>query len=105
VGGDAESDDADDRIGEDMTADYGRSADRSDPRYRGAGNIGNADAGAIGGERGVDYSSEMGGGAADTGLAGQYNENAHVRSVYDRTTDEPGSSDEGEREDRDETMT
>jgi hypothetical protein len=57
-----------------------------------------------GGDRGVDYPSEMGGGAPDTGLAEQYNENARVRSVYDRTTDEPGSFDKGERPDRDETL-
>jgi hypothetical protein len=57
-----------------------------------------------GGERGVDYGSEMGGGAPSTGHAGQYNQWAGVRSLYDRSTDEPGTFDEGERSDEDETL-
>jgi hypothetical protein len=55
-------------------------------------------------EDGVDYSSEMGGGASSTGRADAYNPSARVRSVYDRSTDEPGSFDEGERPREDETL-
>jgi hypothetical protein len=54
---------------------------------------------------GVDYSSEMGGGAPKTGQTDTYNERAHVRSIYDRPTDEPGSFDESERRGEDETLT
>ena len=56
-------------------------------------------------ERSVDYGTELGGGASSTGLSGQYNQRAGVRSVYDRSADEPGSFDEGERPDEDETLT
>lgn len=58
-----------------------------------------------GGEHEVDYSTEMGGGAPRTGLADTLNPGAHVRDVLDRTTDEPGSFDEGEHPDGDETLT
>ena len=57
------------------------------------------------GEREVDYSTEMGGGAPGTGQADTFNPGAHVRDARDRTTDEPGSFDEGERPDVDETLT
>ncbi len=57
------------------------------------------------GEREVDYASDMGGGAPDTGQADTFNPGAHVRDVSDRTTDEPGSFDEGEHSDEDETLT
>jgi hypothetical protein len=56
-------------------------------------------------DRGVDYGSEMGGGASSTDLAGQYNQGAGVQSIYDRSSDEPGSFDDGERPDEDETLT
>lgn len=59
----------------------------------------------VGRDSGVDYSSEMGGGAPSTGETDTYNEGARVRSLYDRMTDEPGSFDEGERDDGDETLT
>jgi hypothetical protein len=58
-----------------------------------------------GGKRAVDYSSEMGGGASSTGQIGEYNEGARVRSIYDHPTDEPGSFDEEERPDEEETLT
>ena len=57
------------------------------------------------GEREVDYSTEMGGGAPATGMTDTFNPGAHVRDVLDRTTDEPGSFNEGERPDRNDTHT
>jgi hypothetical protein len=97
TGGDAGSADIDNRMQEDATFGSGGSD-------AGSSGTETADAGAVGGEREVDYASEMGGGAPDTGLAGTYNEGAHVRSAYERSTDEPGSYTEGERTDDDETL-
>ena len=57
------------------------------------------------GEREVNYSTEMGGGASGTGQTDNLNPGAHVRDVLDRTTDEPGSFHEGERPHDDETLT
>jgi hypothetical protein len=103
TGGNAGSAEVDNRMQADAVAGSGRADPVSDTLS--SGSIDSTDSGAFDGGSGVDYASEMGGGAPDTDLAGGYNERAGVRSAYDRTTDEPGSYSEGERDNDDETLT
>lgn len=105
TGGNAGSAEIDNHMQEDATFGSGGSDAASDPLYSG-GTVGidSADTGSVGGESGVDYASEMGGGAPATGLSETFNEGAQVRSPYERSTDQPGSYTEGERPDDDETL-
>jgi hypothetical protein len=105
TGGNAGSAEIDNRMQEDATFGSGGSDAASDPLHSsGSVGIGSTETGTIGGDNEVDYASEMGGGAPATGLTDTFNEGAHVRSAYERSTDEPGSYTEGERPDDDETL-